>query len=172
MTGSELIINGIIAIASAFCTYIFYYKKILAHNNKQQDYNAKQLEFYYQQLRNATLVNLSSIVQVERSIGGIKTNAFRFHGITEDEIKDAGLTKEELAYLVASFTAGRIYDACVIPETSMAAPLETCHYRYKMLAQAETRKAWTLIARMMTGDSYIKKLELTIGEIENIQTHR
>lgn len=158
---------GMLAVGVAwFLNYIFVY-------SKQLDYNAQQLKHYSQQLNNATLVNLSSIVQVERSIGSIeKTNAFRFHGITDEEINDAGVTKEELAYLVASFTAGRIYDACVFPEVSMTEPLKNTHYRYKMLAQPETRKAWHLIARMMTADSYIKKLELTKDEIENQQTHK
>lgn len=156
------IISGLIAFMIA---YVFYYRKRLKHTEKQ-------IEYLSQQIKNITLANLSSIVQVERSIGKIDTNAFRFHGITKEEIDDAKLSKEELAYLVASFTAGRIYDACVYPEASMSESLPDYHYRYKMLAQEDTRNAWPLIARMMTCDAYVTKLELTIDKIVNLQTHR
>jgi hypothetical protein len=174
VTDSEVlhtILGSGITLVVAILTHIFYYRKRIALSEKQIALSGKQIEFLSQQIKNITLANLASIVQVERSIGNIETHAFRFHGITAHEMKAAGVTKEELAYLVASFTAGRIYDACVFPEASMTEALDIRHYRYKMLAQEDTRKAWPLIARMMTGNEYIEKLELTIGRIENTQTH-
>lgn len=107
-------------------------------------------------------------MQIERSLGDMETNGFRFHGITDQEISDAKLTKKELAYLVANFTAGRIYD---VSSYFMMGTFPKKNYRYKMLAQAETRDAWHLIVRMMTADSYIRKLERTMNKIENNLTH-
>lgn len=167
----SVLIGGLFTFVTSLLIFVFYYRKRLEHSDKLIEHNAKQLECLSQQIKNATLSNLASIVQVERSIGEIETNAFRFHGIEESEIEAAGVSKKELAYLVASFTAGRIYDACVFQEDSMAEPLPNYHYRYKMLAQPDIINAWPLIARMMTGDKYIKKLELTIGEIQNMKTH-
>lgn len=125
--------------------------------------------YYKIQLRYARLLNLSSIVNIERSLGEMMTNGFRFHGITEQDIANAGLKKEELAYLVANFTAGRIYD--VSSYTMWWGTFKEDNYRYKMLAQEDTRKAWHLIVRMMTADSYIHKLERTKDKIENSLNH-
>lgn len=123
------------------------------------------LLFQLHQLRYAKLTNLSAIVQVERGLGNIDSNdSFRFHGIMDSEITAANLSKEELAYLVANFTAGRIYDVGKYP--MWFGTYSEDNYRYKMLARKETRDAWPLIVRMMTRDSYIRKLERTMKRIE------
>lgn len=81
----------------------------------------------------------------------------------------AGVTKEELAYLVANFTAGRIYDVGVY---HMFTTYKSNNYRYKMLSQPETRRAWPLIVKMMTVDKYILKLQRTKDRIENLAIRR
>jgi hypothetical protein len=117
-------------------------------------------------LHHAELMNLFSIVQVERSLGDNRTS-FRFHGITDEDFEEADVTAKELAYLVASFTAGRIYDAGIYSESDMKKPFDESHYRYKMLAQLATRRAWPTIAKMMTADAYIDKIEITMNAIVN-----
>lgn len=124
--------------------------------------------YYNRRMRYARLTNLSSIVQIEYSLRDIPL-AYRFHGITQKEIRKAGITPQELAYLVANFTAGRIYD---VSSYSMASHFTEDNYRYKLLQQPSTRRAWPLIKRMMTEDKYIKKLERTISIIENINTEQ
>ena len=140
-----LIASIVMPLIVWFVSYNFYQKKRLYH---------------------ARATNLVAIVPIERSLGDIQS-AFRFHGITDQDFKEAGVTPQELAYLVASFTAGRIYDDQARSESFMKEPYNESHYRYKMLAQHSTRRAWPLIARMMTADEYIEKLEITKDAIEN-----
>jgi hypothetical protein len=129
--------------------------------------------YYRERSRYATLANLAPIVSVERSLGeeGLEDAFSKFHGINEDEIDSAGVTRKELAYLVSNFTAGRIYDVGKYRWQRNKA-FEDTNYRYKMLRQASTRRAWPLILKMMTSDHYIKQLQLTFDEIERKETSR
>ena len=130
--------------------------------------------YYRLRSKYAKMTNLQAIVSVERSLAqlygensnsskkGTNTeheNPFRFHGITNQSIKKAGLSGQELAYLVASFTAGRIYD--MSHDLINRELFHEGHYRYKMLCQPDTQKAWPLIKKMMTHDAYIEKIERT-----------
>ena len=115
-------------------------------------------------LKHARLASLSSVVTVELSAA--TAHAFRFHGITDADLKAANITEDQLAYLVANFTAGRIHDSMTNE------PFGEKNYRYKMLAQPETQRAWSLILKMMTEDEYIVRLQSTKDEIEKKQKNR
>lgn len=120
--------------------------------------------YYFFQLRYARLLNLSSIVPIEMSLGYMERNGFIFHGIKDEEMMAINITRAELAYLVANFTAGRIYDV-----STYLCPWGTFpedNYRYKMLAQKKTRDAWGLILKMMTEDGYVRKLNRTKHKIQ------
>ena len=167
LTGAA--IGTIATVILTIIIYKLYYKQRITLQNKQLDAQNKQLELYGKQLNYITLSNLAPIVQVERSIGDITTNAFRFHGIQDediDELERSGITKQELAYLVASFTAGRIYDTCVLPKSDQDKLLNTTHYRYKMLEQKDTIKAWPFIKKMMTENEYIERLDKIVSGIK------
>ena len=147
----------IAAILSSITTIFFFFAGFFIYIRHQREYQK--------------LINLSAIVQVERSLDNVPTAFDKFHGITKNKLDEAKITKKELAYLVASFTAGRIYDVGVYRMDNK--PFAKGHYRYKMLAQPSTRNAWPLILKMMTTeesneqeDRYIKKLQATIDFIE------
>lgn len=125
--------------------------------------------FLYQKtaLKHARLASLSSVVPVERSVADAK--AFCFHGITDKAIREAGITEQQLAYLVANFTAGRIHDTGAY---NAKKPFGKSNYRYKMLEQSKTQDAWELILQMMTEDDYIKKLQRTMDKIKVEQKKR
>lgn len=100
--------------------------------------------------------------QLERSLADIPT-AFRFHGITPEQLKEIGVTPEEFAYLVANFSAGHIFHFGILNNTE---PFERDGYRYTMLKTQATRKAWPLIKRMIAPGKYGDKIEATIKAIE------
>lgn len=143
------LISGLIGVILGFLLpYLFYFRKVLKH---------------------ARLTSLSSTVSVERSLAEVP-EAFRFHGISQADLDEAGITDKELAYLVANFTAGRIHDAAAY--TMSNKPFDKLNYRYKMLEQLATRNAWMLILRMMTEDKYIRRLQKTKDKIEEEERKR
>ena len=103
-----------------------------------------------------------NIISVERSLRDTPS-AFRFHGITEEDIASHGLTSDELSYLVASFTAGGIYHRAHNQDSREPFPIGS--YRRQMLECPETRKAWPLIKKMLNETPYTHRLEATLREI-------
>lgn len=114
------------------------------------------------QMNSGVWTNLNPIVQVERSLGQVPS-AFRFHGITETNLSEAGVTAEELAYLVASFTSGHIYHMTHNPDA--VTPFPENSYRYQMLSAPATQQAWPLIKRMLSGTNYTQRLDATLASI-------
>ena len=112
---------------------------------------------------NAMSTFLAAIAQVERTLGQVPT-AVRFHGIKPEELQDIGITPEEFAYLVASFTVGWIHHHSVTPGDTT--PWVKGSYRYNMFCTEATRKAWPLIKRMMGPDKYCEQLEATLKACE------
>ena len=105
------------------------------------------------------LSNLANLIALERSIAEIPT-VFRFHGISAGDIKQAGITPEELAYLVASVTAGGVYHRTVNPGSLK--PFLSGTYRHTMCCNEEFRKAWPLVKRMMNESDFTKRIDETI----------
>lgn len=116
--------------------------------------------------------NLGYIVQIEKSLENTPS-AFRFHGITPTDIAAAGVTEQELAYLVASCTSGGIYHESM--GASGSVPFERNSYRYNMCCTEDFRRAWPLVKRMMNKNKhgFVAKVDLTISQIEKeIDSHR
>jgi len=111
------------------------------------------------QLRTQGWSNLHSIVEVERSLAEVPS-ALRFHGITEQDLQDHGVTAAELAYLVASFTAGHIYHMTHNPDAS--GPFPEGGYRYQMCSSEHTRRVWPLLRRFYNFSPYVQRIEDTI----------
>lgn len=67
------------------------------------EYNKARLQKNH--LMNAAIQsNVASLVSLWQRIGQ-KPSLLRFHGITEDDLKNAGVEADELSYLIASFEA-------------------------------------------------------------------
>jgi len=123
--------------------------------------SAKQAQFQQEQLA----LNLSPIINVELKISEIPT-VLRFHGIADAQLAEAGVTAEELAYLAASFSAGRIYHEARKGHIRIPFDEKNESYRYRMCASEHTRKAWKLIKLMMNESSFVDRIQATINEIE------
>ena len=108
--------------------------------------------------------SLGTIVQIEHSLANIKS-AFKFHGIYDEDLDKHKVSREELAYLVASFTAGGIYHRTHSPNDISIFPEDS--YRYNMCLSQDTRKAWPLVERMMNKGKFVERVGYTIDSIEN-----
>lgn len=122
------------------------------------------LWFNFRKLEVQNMSNLSHMIAQERFLADIPS-AFRFHGITDDQIKNAGITAEELSYLVSSITAGGVYHRTHSP--NCAKSFDKGSYRYNMIKSEEFRKAWPLVKQMMNKTSFTTKIDNTINLIEN-----
>ncbi len=102
---------------------------------------------------------LGHFVQLERSLENTPL-AFRFHGISEDDIRDVGITAEELSYLVASFTCGNFYHHLLAPFNKNVFP--EGHYRFAMCASEPFQKAWPLVRKMLSPSNFVIRVDRTI----------
>ena len=112
-----------------------------------------------QQASSAWLTQLSEIVEVEARLGELP-EALRFHGMSKEELDQAGLTPQEFAYLLNSFTLGGIRDRQLYP--ILRAPFGVDSYRYRMCKSKETRKAWPLVRKLMNPSDFVERVDLTI----------
>lgn len=116
-----------------------------------------------EQAQAAKLANVTSIIAVERSLGTIPT-ALRLHGITNDELEDAGVTAEGLAYLLASCSATSIYHNFSAEDPTQ--PFADDSYRHAMCASPDFRRAWPLVKRMMNKGTFVSRMDATIAGVE------
>lgn len=112
----------------------------------------------------SSMSHLAHLIPLERSIAEVPT-VFKFHGITDAEISNAGITPQELAYLVASTTAGGVYHRTHSP--GLEQPFLEGSYRYTMCNTKEFRDAWPLVKRMMNESDFTKRIDSTIKVINS-----
>lgn len=112
-----------------------------------------------QQASSAWLTHLSEIVEVEARLGELP-EALRFHGMSKEELDRAGLTPQEFAYLLNSFTLGATWDRILHP--NLRTPFGVDSYRYRMCKSKETRKAWPLVKKLMNPSVFVDRIDLTI----------
>jgi hypothetical protein len=115
------------------------------------------------QAQAARLANITSIVNIERSLGNVPT-ALRFHGITKDALAEVGITAEEFAYLLGSCSATSVYHNSSGEDPTR--PFAAGSYRYTMCAAADFRRAWPLVKRMMNQGTFVSRMDATIALIE------
>jgi len=113
----------------------------------------------------ALATNLAALASVDLAIKD-NPSVLRFHGVTEDDLSAAGITGEELAYLVATFHTGSIYYSIVGKDTSTRAFTEADTYRYYLCTTESTRRAWPLLKRFLMDSPYKRRLEVTIAKID------
>lgn len=116
-----------------------------------------------EQARAARLANVTNIVSIERSLADVPT-ATRFHGISQQDLDEAGITAAEFAYLVASCSATSLYHNS--SEENPGAPFAPGNCRRSMCESADFRRAWPLLKRMMNAGTFVSRMDATIAAIE------
>lgn len=115
-----------------------------------------------QREQNAIIYNLTAISGVEGKIAQIPT-VLRFHGIDVKELQDKGVTLEEFAYLVSSFSiGGAYYRASPRPEKL----LQPGSYRYEMCRAEATQEVWSLLRKMIAPSPYRDHLDEIVKDLK------
>ena len=109
------------------------------------------------------LAHLSDINAVEARLGQLPS-ALRFHGLSESDLADGGMTPEEYAYLLNNFTAGATWH--MILTSRDRSPFRPGSYRYVMCQSVETQKAWPVVKRMMSPSGFVERIDATIALIQ------
>lgn len=114
----------------------------------------------------AATSTLQVFAQIERNIGDVPT-VLRFHDITPQKLREAGVTPNEFAYLVSCFSAYYIYHYRLTFKKGQ--PYSVGSYAYNLLKSPSTREAWPLIKLMMGGGEYVESIEATIEVIKKAE---
>jgi hypothetical protein len=109
------------------------------------------------------LAHLAEIVQVESRLGELP-DALRFHGLRKEELERVGVTPQEFAYLVNSFTLGKAWHKVLTPEATT--PYGVDSYRFHMCESKEMRQVWPLVKRLLNPGPYVDRIDATIAQIE------
>jgi hypothetical protein len=108
----------------------------------------------------APMINyLSALSSVEAQIAKTPT-VLKFHGIDPGELERRGVSAEEFAYLVTSFTLGGVWHTAYWWQRGKT--YKRGDYRYAICAAEATRKAWPLLRKMMEKTPYRDRIEATI----------
>lgn len=100
--------------------------------------------------------NLSLMSDLKMKLGDMP-EAFRFYGISEEDIKKHGLTPLELAYLTSNFLAGQVFWETEITRNKKY--FSDNDYRARLCQSDEIQKAWPLISKMMDDTPYKDHLD-------------
>ena len=102
--------------------------------------------------------NLKLMMAVEAKLSDLPS-ALRFHGISESEILEAGITVPEFIYLVQNFSAGQAFYEFEADQVDKAFLGDD--YRATICAQPEVQKSWRLIRPFMDATPYRQRLDRT-----------
>ena len=116
-----------------------------------------------EQARAARLANVTNIVSIERSLADVPT-ALRFHGISQHDLDQVGITAAEFAYLVASCSATSLFHNS--SEEDPGKPFGPGNYRRRMCESADFQRAWPLLKRMMNAGTFVSRMDATIAAIQ------
>ena len=113
----------------------------------------------------AVATNHTSIINIESMIAKVP-QVLRFHGVEdpEQELKQHGMTSEEFAYLLGSFTLGGTYYRTA-PEAR--AGIRESSYRHNMCRAPATRRAWPLLRRLITKSPYRDRLDEVFAQLDH-----
>lgn len=116
-----------------------------------------------QEVSETRLSHLAEIVAVEAQLGQLP-EALRFHGLSKEDLDEVGVTPQEFAYLLNSFTLGGTWHRILHP--NRRTPFGVDHYRSRMCESSATRKAWPLVKKMMNPSEFVESIDSTIRKIE------
>lgn len=103
--------------------------------------------------------NLAVLSEIKLKLSDIP-KAFRFHGITPEDMLSHDIEPEELAYLAANFIAGQIFYERIPDDYDKPFPED--NYRSTLCNSESVQKAWPLLKKLIDNTPYREKLELTI----------
>ncbi len=103
-----------------------------------------------------------AMAQLERSLADAP-NAFKFHGLTKQTIKEHGFDDKSLSYLLSNMTIGGSFHRHSKEAGSHV--FKKSSYRYKLCESEEVLRAWPLIERMITETPYKDRIINTLKEI-------
>ncbi len=115
------------------------------------------------------LAHLPPIVELEARLGDLPS-ALRFHGVSPSDLEEAGITPQEFAYLVNSFTLGSVWHRIIAPGIKTTYGID--HYRYRMCQAESVRKAWPLVKKLMNPSDFVERIDKTIADIERKEVGR
>jgi hypothetical protein len=108
--------------------------------------------------------NISLLADIKMQLAEMP-EAFRFHGITKEQMKQHGVTGKELAYLVANFMAGQVYFETI--DSKPSEPFGENLYRTRICETESFQKAWPLVKMLLDDTPYRQKVQLTVERYEN-----
>ena len=108
--------------------------------------------------------NISLLAEIKMNLEEMP-KAFRFHGISEEDMKTHDITAKELAYLVANFMAGQVYYETL--DNNPNKPFGDNDYRTQICKTLAFKKAWPLVKKMLDDTSYRRKIEKTVEHYHN-----
>lgn len=114
-------------------------------------------------LKNQTLTsNEQLIMSIENRIAE-HPDFLKFHGFSNPQatLEDIGLTSEELAYLINSFTACALYYNTATTQDKKHI-LRQGSYRWKMCKTPEVKKAWPVLKQFIAAGEFRDKIEKII----------
>lgn len=113
----------------------------------------------------AVSTTLTNIAQLEVKLKDIPTG-LKLHGIDLENLKNLGVTPQELAYLASSFTIGGTYYRKTSPihdkNKEKIVPFAKNTYRYNMCVSRHMSKAWPEYRKLLDPSNYRDKIEKTM----------
>ena len=130
----------------------------------------KELEENTQQMKASMFaISEQAFVALERSIADAPS-VLRFHGISEGDLKKAGVTVAELSYLMATLGAGGIHikaTAIRNPGAVDPGPFLPGSYYYTLLSSPDVQRAWKIMSHVFADSIYKTKIEATLALMHN-----
>ncbi len=108
--------------------------------------------------------NIALLAEIKMKLAEMP-EAFRFHGISEEDMEAHDITEKELAYLVANFMAGQVYYETI--DNNPEEPFGENDYRAQICKTKAFRKAWPLVKKILDDTSYRQKVEKTVERYQN-----
>ena len=120
-----------------------------------------------QEVAATMLGHLCPIVELEARLGELP-QALRFHDVSVEEIREAGLEPQEFAYLVNSFTLGSVWHQIITPKIKTAYGID--EYRTRMCRSKEFRRAWPVVKKLLNPTEFVDRIDATVETFERMET--
>ena len=109
------------------------------------------------------LENIKTMLAIEERLQDAPS-LLRFHGIDETALTEIGITPKEFAYLLNSFTAGRL--GYLDGGLSDSGTFKMGSYRHTMLSNPHVRKAWPLLRPLIAPSAYRDAIDKTVKDLD------
>ena len=163
----------VVSIATAICLFVqskAQHRENARNHKREQDLvhrihtqeHALQTFIHEREHKlGARSINLASLASLDMELGKPDNDFLKFHKIGKDELESGGITKGELAYLIASFHLGSIYYSTVEEHAENTPFKENDAYRFHMFRSPSTRRAWPLVEMFLNDSTYKERCRNT-----------